>query len=99
MSGVFQNIDPPPRLWCGGRTHSLGGKGVGGQYFGRRHARHCSVLYICKYFVVAPVYDSTVYTAESAASGSVYCTPQGAELHVDLTTEAFAAPDVSTHWA
>jgi hypothetical protein len=42
MSGVFQNIDPPtphrpagvpPRLWCGGRTHSLGGEGVGAQYF------------------------------------------------------------------
>jgi hypothetical protein len=40
MSGVFRNIDPPtphrpasvssPRLWCGGRTHSLGGEGVGG---------------------------------------------------------------------
>jgi hypothetical protein len=38
MSGVFQNIDPRPphrpasvypRLWCGGRTHSLGGEGVG----------------------------------------------------------------------
>jgi hypothetical protein len=39
MSGVFQNSNPPPphrpasvyhppRLWCGGRTHSLGGKGV-----------------------------------------------------------------------
>ncbi len=38
MSGVLQNIDlptpsppgecvpPPPPLWCGGRTHSLGGK-------------------------------------------------------------------------
>jgi hypothetical protein len=46
VSGVFQNIDPPtpsppvecvpPRLWCGGRTHSLGGERVGGQYFGRR---------------------------------------------------------------
>ncbi len=32
MSGVFINIDPPPphRLWCGGRTHSLGGGGGGG---------------------------------------------------------------------
>jgi hypothetical protein len=40
MSGVFQNIDPPPpsppgecvppRLWCGGRTHSLGEEGGGG---------------------------------------------------------------------
>jgi hypothetical protein len=40
MSSVFQNIDPPPpgecvppRLRCGGRTHSLGGDG--GEYFGR----------------------------------------------------------------
>jgi hypothetical protein len=40
---------PPPRLWCGGRTHSLGGEGVGGQYL--EDARHSSVLYVCKYFV------------------------------------------------
>jgi hypothetical protein len=44
MSDVFQNIDPPPphrrarrvctpRLWCGGRTHSLGGEGGGGSIF------------------------------------------------------------------
>jgi hypothetical protein len=42
VSGVFQNIDPPPPLHpasvssprnnCGRRTHSLGGVGVGGQY-------------------------------------------------------------------
>jgi hypothetical protein len=42
VSGVFQNIDPPPPLHpasvssprnnCGGRTQSLGGEGVGGQY-------------------------------------------------------------------
>jgi hypothetical protein len=59
MSGVFRNIDPPPphrtasvylRLWCGGRTHSLGGEGVGGP--SSEDARHCSVLYLCKYFVV-----------------------------------------------
>jgi hypothetical protein len=44
MSGVFQNIDlsppgecvPPSLLVRGGRTHSLGGEGVGGQYFGGR---------------------------------------------------------------
>ncbi len=40
---------PPPHLWCWGSTHSLGGEGVGGQYF--EDARHSSVLYICKYFV------------------------------------------------
>ncbi len=43
MSGVFQNIDPPPptppgervppRLWSGGRTHSLGGEEGGGSIF------------------------------------------------------------------
>jgi hypothetical protein len=58
MSGVFQNIDPPPpslpgecvpsHHWCGGRTHSLGGEGVGVNSL--EGARHCSVLYLCKYF-------------------------------------------------
>jgi hypothetical protein len=57
MSGVFRNIDPPPphrpasvyslRLWCGGRTHSPGGEGVG--VHSSEDARHRSVLYICKY--------------------------------------------------
>jgi hypothetical protein len=32
MSGVFQNIDPPPPH-CGGRTHSLGGERGGGSIF------------------------------------------------------------------
>ncbi len=32
-----------PRFWCGGRTHSLGGKGVGGQYFGRRQTLLCTL--------------------------------------------------------
>jgi hypothetical protein len=47
VSGVFQFIDPPPTLHpasvsspapkAGGwGTHSPGGEGVGGQYFGRR---------------------------------------------------------------
>jgi hypothetical protein len=48
MSGVFRNIDPPhtltARLWCGRRTHSPGGEGVGGQ-----DARHCSVLALYMY--------------------------------------------------
>jgi hypothetical protein len=43
-------VPPPPRLWCGGRTHSLGGQGKGGHYFGRRRTLFCT-LYICKYFV------------------------------------------------
>jgi hypothetical protein len=40
-----------PRLWCGGRAHSLGGEGVGVN--SSEDARHCSALYICKYFVDA----------------------------------------------
>jgi hypothetical protein len=60
MAGVFLNIDPPhpsppgvsvpPRLWCGGRTHSPGGEGGGGVNI-LEDARHSSVLYVCKYFV------------------------------------------------
>jgi hypothetical protein len=44
MSGVFQNIDidpPPPHRWV------KRGWGV----YSSEDARHCSVLYICKYFV------------------------------------------------
>ncbi len=41
----------PPSLWCRGRTHSLGGEGVGGQHFRRRQTLLC---YICKYFVLEP---------------------------------------------
>jgi hypothetical protein len=62
MSGVFQNpkiLTPPPhrpasvsfpRPWCGVRPHSLGGEVVGINC--SEDARHCSVLYICKYFMV-----------------------------------------------
>jgi hypothetical protein len=39
----------PPPLWCGGKTHSLGEEGVGVNSL--EDARHCSVLYIRKYFV------------------------------------------------
>ncbi len=41
-----------------GEDTLAGGVGVGGQYFGRR--RHCSVLYICKYFAertIGEAYD------------------------------------------
>jgi hypothetical protein len=57
MSGVFKNIDLPPThrpasVYGGTRTHSLGGEGVVGHYL--EDARHCSVLYIRKYFVIGP---------------------------------------------
>ncbi len=55
MAGVFQNIYPsspgeyvPPG---GGRTHSPGVRRGGGGVNNSEDARHCSVLYICKYFV------------------------------------------------
>jgi hypothetical protein len=65
MSGVFQNIDPsppgkcvPPRLWCGGTTHSLGGEGIGVNIL--EDARHCSVLYIRKCFVLYSILTAGV---------------------------------------
>jgi hypothetical protein len=58
MSGVFRTFYPPPtptphRPPLVGRLHSLGGEGVGVN--SSEDARHCPVLYICKYFVVAGV--------------------------------------------
>jgi hypothetical protein len=41
-----------PPLWCGGRTHSLGGGGGGGSIVRKTLDTACSVLYICKNFVV-----------------------------------------------
>ncbi len=65
MSRVFQNIGPPipltalrvctSRLWCGGRTHSLGGEVGRGLIFWKTRD---TVLYICKYFVGAPITSS-----------------------------------------
>jgi hypothetical protein len=59
MAGVFQNNDPPPPsppcLWCGGRTHWLGGEGGRGVNI-FEDARHSSVLYIRKYFVKILLY-------------------------------------------
>ncbi len=44
---------PPPRLWCMGRTHSLGaGWREGVRVNSSEDARHCSVFYICRYFVL-----------------------------------------------
>jgi hypothetical protein len=57
-----------PACVCGGRTNSQGGKGVEGQYFGE-DARHCSELYIRKYFVVKGVLTKWI-TALDNHSGS-----------------------------
>ncbi len=45
MSGVFQNIDPPPP---GEYPPAFG---AGGGHTILEDAKHSSVLYICKYFV------------------------------------------------
>jgi hypothetical protein len=45
---------PPPPAFGGGRPHSLGGEGVGGQYFGRRQTQRCTLHYIYKYSVLHP---------------------------------------------
>ncbi len=50
---------PSPRLWWGGRTHSLGGDWRGGWVVNiLEDARHSSVLCIFKYFC-PKLYDST----------------------------------------
>jgi hypothetical protein len=59
MSGVFQNIDPPPphrpvsvypsAFSAGGGHTRQGERGWGVNIL--EDARHCSVLNICKYFV------------------------------------------------
>jgi hypothetical protein len=58
MSLVFQNIDPPPPSLPGecappkkkagitGGTHSPGGEGVRGQYFGRQETLDCPLTVI-----------------------------------------------------
>jgi hypothetical protein len=43
----------PPAFGGGGRTHPLGGEGVGVSSL--EDARHCSGLCICKYFVQVPI--------------------------------------------
>jgi hypothetical protein len=52
MSGVFQNIDPPPPS-PPGRTHLLGGEGVGGGsiFWKTPDTALYSTVYIHKYFV------------------------------------------------
>jgi hypothetical protein len=49
MSGVYQNVDPHPLT---AREDTLAGWRGGGGVNILEVARHCSVLYICKYFVL-----------------------------------------------
>jgi len=60
MSGVFQNIDPPPPNRPASVYPPAFGAGGGHTRWVERgwevnsseDARHCSVLYLCKYFVI-----------------------------------------------
>jgi hypothetical protein len=63
MSGVFQNIDPPPPLTAWRVCTPFGAGGGHTRWVERRwgvnileDARHSSVLYICKYIVVHALY-------------------------------------------
>jgi hypothetical protein len=60
MSGVFRNIDPPTphrTAFDAGEDTLAGWRGGGGvNTVVREDPRHCSVFYICKYFVLVRVY-------------------------------------------
>jgi hypothetical protein len=66
MSGVFRTIEPhpsppgecdcvPPAPPLVRGEDTLAGWRGGGGVNSSEDARHCSVLYICKYFVVEPI--------------------------------------------
>ncbi len=63
MSGVFQNIDPPlpgecvPPAFGAGGGHTRWGGGGGGVNI-LEDARHSSVLYLCKYFVLGSIWGT-----------------------------------------
>ncbi len=72
MSGVFQNIDPPPHPLTARRVCTLvsgddslaGWRGGGGSIFWRRQTQLCTLHYICKYFVIE------IFEQESASTCS-----------------------------
>jgi hypothetical protein len=81
MSGVFQNIDPsvtsppstpgecvPPAFGAGGTLAGWRGR-WGGQIL--EDARHSSVLYICKYFVIYSTYYKEVRICRLGLGGCV----------------------------
>jgi hypothetical protein len=71
MSGVFRTIDPPslhrpasvyPLAFGAGGGHTRCVERGGGSIVRAEDARHCSVLYICKYFVVVCILASVFST-------------------------------------
>jgi hypothetical protein len=85
MSGILQNIDPPPpsspgecmytpppALWCGGKDTLAGWRGGGGSNI-LEDARHSSVLYTCKYFVCSPLLRQHCSTFPDETSSPILC--------------------------
>jgi hypothetical protein len=72
MSGIFRNIDrpasvsSPPAFGAGGGHTRWVERGWGGN--SSEDAKHCSVLYICKYFVISPIISWLVVIEYSICS-------------------------------
>ncbi len=89
MSGVFQNIDPPPphRPASVYPPHQRRGEDTLGR--GRRGGgvnileddRHYSVLYIRKYFVILPLFPSRHHTPIPALHKTCKCTQSQRHIH------------------
>jgi hypothetical protein len=75
MSGVFRNIVPPPPhrpATVRGEDTLAGWRGGGGGVKSSEDDRHCSVLYICKYFVPPTVLIHRLRRAEIARRGPIH---------------------------
>jgi hypothetical protein len=87
MSGVFRNIDSPTPSLPGECVPPAFGAGGGHTHWVERGwgvntsegARHCSVLYICNYFVLEPNGPALIKTgfANSHAAQSSTCKTMG----------------------
>ncbi len=89
-----------PRLWCGGRTHSLGGEGDGGRVNILEDARHSSVLYICKYFVTAPIFTvlfKVLFSPKKQVGSARWTTGVVHQCESTLSTAAAEPPTNSDH--
>jgi hypothetical protein len=95
MSGVFRNIDPPPpppNRPASVYTPAFGAGGVhtrwverGGGVYSSKDDRHCSVLYICKYFVVPGLLSSRPHWAPTPSPARECCSPFGSKGGDTLT--------------
>jgi hypothetical protein len=85
MSGIFQNIDPPTPLTARPLVREgdfrWGERGVGVNIL--EDARHSSVLYICKCFVL-----QTLFRLGGLSMGSIQ--------HIELETDSFLSEAIFT---